>query len=292
MNNKELIRINFNGIEKHIFKGKKFIDFKILIKQCFNLTNEEFSRLILSYQNNENIKSFIFSENDYKNYIEYMIYSNKPTMIIVNIKPIVKSFKYDEYGNKIYSLQYYNDLQDYNKEILDIKEQLNNYKKILEEDIKQLKNINENMFKSSSVNISNGLKYKFLNNENEKDYTISIKKSEARNGIKYKFKVENIGKEWPDDTYIKCLENKEIYFKKVGINESKDVYNSNSEFYHEFEVEIFFKKDNNIQIKQYKLKAYLESDKYGRFDYDNKYGNLIINIIDDKTIDNILNDEY
>ena len=102
--------------------------------------------------------------------------------------------------------------------------------------------------------------------------------------IKYSFKVENLGESWPNDTYIKCLDNGDIYFKKVGLENifSKDIFNSKGEFYHQFDVEIFFENYNDIQIKKYQLKAYLESVSEGKFLIENNYGNLIIDIIDEK----------
>ncbi len=316
MNSNELIKVNFNGIQRHIIAGKTFKDFKKQIKKCFNFTNNEYSRLSFSYKINENIENIITTEKDFKNYIHDMIYSNEPEKILINIKPIVQSLKYDELGNQIYTLKYYNDLNEYNKQLLNKIEQLNNYKNILNDDLKKLEKINksiiatidkkESIIDNDNIKSDNDshneeidiktkkiFKCRFLNKENEK--IISIKKSliHSQYKIKYKFKVENLGEEWPNDTYIKCEENEDIDFEKVGLGDcsSKDIFNSKGEFFHEFEVKIFFKDYNNIQIKKYELKAYLESLDNGVFEMENGYGNLIINIIDDKEIISIFNDE-
>ena len=289
MNSNEYIKIDFNGIQKQIIKPKNFKSLKKLIQQCFNLTNEEYFRLILTY----NKKNIIASDKDYTNYISDMIYSNEPETILINIKPIVQSLKYDESNKQIYSLKYYNDLCEYNNHLLKKIEQLNSYKNSLHEDInKYTKN---NILKKSKIITKKAqpieqpnkvFKCKFLQNENEKDYTIKIKKSSIspNKPIKYSFKVENLGESWPNDTYIKCLDNGDIYFKKVGLENifSKDIFNSKGEFYHQFDVEIFFENYNDIQIKKYQLKAYLESVSEGKFLIENNYGNLIIDIIDEK----------
>ena len=289
MNSNEYIKIDFNGIQKQIIKPKNFKSLKKLIQQCFNLTNEEYFRLILTY----NKKNIIASDKDYANYISDMIYSNEPETILINIKPIVQSLKYDESNKQIYSLKYYNDLCEYNNHLLKKIEQLNSYKNSLHEDInKYTKN---NILKKSKIITKKAqpieqpnkvFKCKFLQNENEKDYTIIMKKSliSSNTPIKYSFKVENLGESWPNDTYIKCLDNGDIYFKKVGLENifSKDIFNSKGEFYHQFDVEIFFENYNDIQIKKYQLKAYLESVSEGKFLIENNYGNLIIDIIDEK----------
>ena len=114
----------------------------------------------------------------------------------------------------------------------------------------------------------------------ENDITINVKLDEIINKtkiIKYNFKIQNNGKKpWPDDTFLKCInDDSDIFFYYSKMNTNKVIWKDNV-VYNEFEVIINFK--NPIPKKgKYFCHAQLMSDTRGKM--GNSIGTLFVNVI-------------
>jgi hypothetical protein len=114
----------------------------------------------------------------------------------------------------------------------------------------------------------------------ENNITIDVKLDEIINKtkiIKYNFKIQNNGKKpWPDDTFLKCInDDSDIFFYYSKMNTNKVIWKDNV-VYNEFEVIINFK--NPIPKKgKYFCHAQLMSDTRGKM--GNSIGTLFVNVI-------------
>ena len=114
----------------------------------------------------------------------------------------------------------------------------------------------------------------------ENNITIDVKLDEIINKtkiIKYNFKIQNNGKKpWPDDTFLKCInDDSDIFFYYSKMNTNKVIWSDNV-VYNEFEVIINFK--NPIPKKgKYFCHAQLMSDTRGKM--GNSIGTLFVNVI-------------
>ncbi len=130
---------------------------------------------------------------------------------------------------------------------------------------------------------SNTLNCEFLDNKIPFNHTIEVEKSKIKpqNPIIYFFRIKNNGEEvWPDDTLLKCeVDDSEIYFYYVSIKDedTEFIVLKNGDNYQQFKIRVLFKNYNNIiEGEEYKLRAYLLSDKNGRI--GNDYGLLTIKV--------------
>ncbi len=291
MDNLDTLKINFNGFERNIDKEQSFIDFLNEIKKKFNLSEEELLRINLTYKQDEFTKT-INTEKDYQEFIEELL-GLDDSMIFMRIKPKIHSLSFtDDNSKKIYTKKYIKESEKYNDNLLNKINQYKNYIKTLKADIDFLEIENKNIPEIQTQKI-NDHKCKFLYNENEENIIkINIIDLDHEKPIQYFFNVENNGEEWPNDTYIKCVDNEELYFEEVGIldNDSKDIFDIKKEqFYHSFKVKIFFKDYSNIRLKDYILLAYLESKSEGIIKSENDYGKLIIRVHQDFPIKSSFN---
>ncbi len=153
-------------------------------------------------------------------------------------------------------------------------------------------NMNQKIENKNSQ-IPNNIRIKNIENINKLDcefldrdknsITIEVEKNKIspQNPIIYMFRVKNIGMEpWPDDTILKCeVDDSEIYFYYVSINDedSESIVLVDGTAYQQFKIRVLFKNYSNIiPGGEYKLRAYLLSDKCGRI--GKNYGNLIVRI--------------
>lgn len=291
MDNLETLKINFNGFERNIEKKRDFKDFLNEIKEKFNLSGEELLRINLTYKQDELIKT-ISTEEDYSKFIEELIYIDD-SIIFMRIIPKIHSLSFrDDNSKKIYTKKYVKELEKFNDKLLNKINQYKNYIKTLKADIDFLEIENKNIPEMQPQKI-NDYKCKFLYDENEENIIkINIKEVDHEKPIQFFFKVENNGEEWPNDTYIKCVDNEELYFEEVGIldNDSKDIFDIKKEqLYHSFKVKIFFKDYSTIKLKEYILLAYLESKSEGIIKSENDNGKLIIRVHQDFPIKSSFN---
>ena len=143
---------------------------------------------------------------------------------------------------------------------------------------------------------SNLLNCEFLDNKIPYNHTIEEERNKItpQNPIIFFFRIKNNGKEvWPDDTLLKCeVDDSEIYFYYVSINDedSKFIVLKNGDNYQEFKIRVLFKNYSNIiEGNEYKLRAYLLSDKNGRI--GNDYGLLNIKVLPSKSGKNSMNSD-
>ena len=114
----------------------------------------------------------------------------------------------------------------------------------------------------------------------ENNITIDVKLDEIINKtkiIKYNFKIQNNGKKpWPDDTFLKCInDDSDIFFYYSKMNTNKVIWKDNV-VYNEFEVIINFKNPTPKKGK-YFCHAQLMSDTKGKM--GNSIGTLFVNVI-------------
>ena len=134
------------------------------------------------------------------------------------------------------------------------------------------------------------LNCEFLDNKIKLNHTIEIEKNKIspQNPIIYFFRIKNNGEQvWPDDTLLKCeVDDSEIYFYYVSINDNNDaqfIVLKNGDNFQQFKIRVLFKNYGNIiEGNEYKLRAYLLSDKSGRI--GNDYGYLTIKVLPSKSI--------
>jgi hypothetical protein len=113
----------------------------------------------------------------------------------------------------------------------------------------------------------------------ENNVTINVSLDEIINKkkiIKYNFKIQNNGKKpWPDDSFLKCInDDSDIFFYYSKMNTNKVIWSDNV-VYNEFEVIINFK--NPIPRKgKYFCHAQLMSDTKGKM--GNSIGTLFVNV--------------
>ena len=131
---------------------------------------------------------------------------------------------------------------------------------------------------------------KFLDSHNQ---IIELKKNDINqnNPIYYYFKIQNIGKdEWPKDTFLKCEnDDTEIFFYHSTLKDDCEmIYDKESTLYYfKFKINVIFKNYGNIHDGvEYKLRAYLVSDKFNRI--GNNYGQLIVKVLPEDNDDELL----
>ena len=113
----------------------------------------------------------------------------------------------------------------------------------------------------------------------ENNVTINVSLDEIikkKKIIKYNFKIQNNGKKpWPDDSFLKCInDDSDIFFYYSKMNTNKVIWSDNV-VYNEFEVIINFK--NPIPRKgKYFCHAQLMSDTKGKM--GNSIGTLFVNV--------------
>ena len=206
---------------------------------------------------------------------------------------------------------------DLTKELNEDSEKKENYEEVMNrfkiiEESEQYQNVGKGKNKAKKLNIPEKIKIKnekqeildceFIDNNNEDKHTISKKINEIKiqNQIYYDFRVRNNGqKEWPNDTLLKCeTTDSPIYFYYSSLTDNNDkvFVDQKGGVIQNFRVIIIFKNYNNIKVGEYKLKAYLVSDKHGRIGKD--YGVFTLkvlpkdNYLQNSNEFNILNNDY
>ena len=179
-----------------------------------------------------------------------------------------------------------------NKENNKMQEALNRLEIMEKTESKMHYNMNQKIENKNSQ-IPNNIRIKNIENINKLDcefldrdknsITLEVEKNKIspQNPIIYMFRVKNIGMEpWPNDTILKCeVDDSEIYFYYVSINDedSESIVLVDGTAYQQFKIRVLFKNYSNIiPGGEYKLRAYLLSDKCGRI--GKNYGNLIVRI--------------
>ena len=288
---KEIIN-KFEGLTESLMKNAKIILYLI--------------------QNTEKIAIEINRENDYQ---EFVIENNLEKNISITIPNYPKQSKESEEIEKLKE-KYNNNQQKIEKIkqlIEQLKTQLNFYENELSSNNININNNNNNKninLNNNKINLNNNKNRNIDNFSNdfnfpnipqnyqnnfvqikeinedfscvyyENNITIDVKLDEIINKtkiIKYNFKIQNNGKKpWPDDTFLKCInDDSDIFFYYSKMNTNKVIWKDNV-VYNEFEVIINFK--NPIPKKgKYFCHAQLMSDTRGKM--GNSIGTLFVNVI-------------
>ena len=188
-------------------------------------------------------------------------------IFVLEIKNLELNNKIEDLNKKILkNIELNNKIEELNKKIIIFNNEINN----LRNDIQKL------------INKNNPIQYNYKIHFDE-NKIVKVKKNNLilNKSIKYLFKIFNLGKEWPKNTFLRCIpDNNEIFFlptKEYILGEEEDIINQN--YYYGFEVIILFKNINHIENKEYVLNCELLHDKEGKIGEEN--GSLRIKIEDD-----------
>ena len=217
-----------------------------------------FELYFLNYLSNENTYNFFLTNQ--KDMNEFI---NKYINDIIKTKIFVLQKK----KKKIEILELKKKIEDLNNKIKDIdyiyKIEINNLQKEI---------------KSNNQEKKNNYKIHFVKN---KIINISKQYLNVNKSIKYLFKIFNSGKDWPKNTFLRCIpDNNEIFFFPTKDKIIVEDYDNKNTFYYGFEVTILFKNINHIEKEIYSLKCELLDDKEGKIGDEDEYGSLSIQIND------------
>ncbi len=299
------IKLNYFGKQIKIENTEKYSVFRSKIMEEFKLSKEEFKQLKFKFIfGNNDLEIDVNSRDEYKTAYEISQQFNKIYVNTIGEKPksqinlddIISKLKKEKKDliKKYVQIKKKNRdlMQEFNKEPKESNNEILNRLLIVEQseqtmnkqgkkNNKKLKDIPENI----KIKNKEQLRFDctFIDNDDIEKHTISIEinKISKINPIKYSFKIFNNGaEEWPDDTFLKCETNDTpiyFYYSSIKDNEGKTYLDTQQRLIQEIEVIVVFKNYSNIQVGEYELKAYLLSDKHGRF--GNNYGNLIIKVL-------------
>lgn len=314
------IYVNYNGKQYQIpycYKYKTFIQKIFQILKLSNIDYEKISFLFTFEKKNNDKFSFSVSNSDEfntandigQNYDKIYANVNLPKNLDIEIKELKQTKKnlIKKFINiRRKNIQLEKEFNDINNKKETVNEIINRFNQIEKSDQSFIK---KNLFKKNEkkASIPNNLKIKnkqfsqydckFLDSDNIKNQTIEMKKSEISqiNPIIYYFTIQNNGKnEWPNDTILKCEnDDTEIFFYHSTLKDDSELkYDENNNLYYKFKITIVFKNYGNIQVgKEYKLRAYLVSDRFNRI--GNNFGQIIVKVLpDDDNLSNNLLQEF
>ena len=310
------LSVTLNNAQILIDVPHNLYDFKKEIINKFKGLTESLMRnakIILNLiRNTEKIPIEIRGENDYQDFV--IENNNVEKNISITIPNYPKQIESEEI-KKLKNLYNNNQqkIENINQLIEQLKTQINFYENELSSNNININNNNNNKninLNNNKINLNNNKNRNIDNFSNdfnfpnipqnyqnnfvqikeinedfscvyyENDITINVKLNEIINKtkiIKYNFKIQNNGKKpWPDDTFLKCInDDSDIFFYYSKMNTNKVIWKDNV-VYNEFEVIINFK--NPIPKKgKYFCHAQLMSDTRGKM--GNSIGTLFVNVI-------------